>query len=284
MQWSGKEETDFLLRNGTLKDSATDITRISKLLTLTTRGRLFSAKQNLLSRSGVATEASGILNEGIYLPTSTLAQVGAVGLGGHLNKQGVNPFRKTGPNDDNTILGLEVSIENPLGIPAYAQAVTRNKQDKEGGNRLVGYLNDKINTTQKASNDTKPSFTDKLKSRFIKLDGPNILDSYSGGPGSVLGVGRTIIRMSPEQRTGKNNVILNDSGFFAQESYNDYSVFKRPSSLLIKGAQIFNQKGSLSRKYEELTKVSTDLIGKVTTTNEIASLQLFSNSVYKKDR
>ena len=109
MQWSGKEETDFLLRNGTLKDSATDITRISKLLTLTTRGRLFSAKQNLLSRSGVATEASGILNEGIYLPTSTLAQVGAVGLGGHLNKQGVNPFRKTGPNDDNTILGLEVA-------------------------------------------------------------------------------------------------------------------------------------------------------------------------------
>jgi len=281
--WSGKEETDFLLRNGTLKDSATDITRISKLLTLTTRGRLFSAKQNLLSRSGVATEASGILNEGIYLPTSTLAQVGVVGLGGHLNKQGVNPFRKTGevdnPDDGNTILGFDV--KNPLGIPTYAQTVTRKKQDEVGGNRLVGYLNDKINTTQKASNDTKLSFTDKLKSRFIKLDGPNILDSYSGGPGSVLGVGRTIIRMSPEQRTGKNNVILNDSGFFAQESYNDYSVFKRPSSLLIKGAQIFNQKGSLSRKYEELTKVSTDLIDKITTTNEIASLQLFSNSVYK---
>ena len=54
--------------------------------------------------------------------------------------------------------------------------------------------------------------------------------------------------------------------------------------MLIKGAQIFNQNGSLSRKYEELTKVSTDLIGKVTTTNEIASLQLFSNSVYKKDQ
>ena len=132
------------------------------------------------------------------------------------------------------------------------------------------------------------SFTDKLKSRFIKLDGPNILDSYSGGPGSVVGVGRTIIRMSPEQRTGKNNVSLSQSGFFTQTgststppiltrcnrlqvpsvnalgvkasgedlskgSYTDYSVFKRPKSIAIKGAQIFNPNASLSRKYEELT-------------------------------
>ena len=124
--------------------------------------------------------------------------------------------------------------------------------------------------------------------------------------------------MSPEQRTGKNNVILDQSGFFSQEnnsetpslltggnrfqvssanvfgvkasgedlsegSYYDYSVFKRPSSIAIKGAQIFNEKASLSRKYESLTGVSTDLLDKITTSNEIASLQLFSNSVYKED-
>mgnify|MGYP006089453545 CR=1 FL=1 len=215
-EWSGKEETDFLLRNGTLKDSATDITRISKLLTLTTRGKLFSVKQNLLSRSGVATEASGILNEGVYLPTSTLAQIGVVGLGGHLNKQGVNPFRKTGevdnPEDDgNTILGFDVT--NPLGLPAYAQVVRGDQ--KTGENRLVGYFNNKINRTQKPSS-ALGSFVNKLKGRFIKLDGPNILDSYSGGPGSVAGVGRTVIRMSPEQRTGKNNDKLAQSGFFTE--------------------------------------------------------------------
>jgi len=314
-EWSGKEETDFLLRNGTLKDSATDITRISKLLTLTTRGKLFSVKQNLLSRLGVATEASGILNEGVYLPTSTLAQVGVVGLGGHLNKQGVNPFRKTGPGDGNTILGFDV--KNPLGLPAYAQVVRGDQET--GENRLVGYFNNKINRTQKPSSGTTPSFTDKLKNRFIKLDGPNILDSYSGGPGSVVGVGYTTIRMSPEQRTGKNNVILDQSKFFAHTedkdtpsdiassvlsftsnifgfptipkatgedfsigSYTDYSVFKRPSSIAIKGAQIFNENASLSRRYEKLTKEST-FLNRVTTTNEIKSLQLFSNSVYKKD-
>ena len=313
-EWSGKEETDFLLRNGTLKDSATDITRISKLLTLTTRGKLFSVKQNLLSRLGVATEASGILNEGVYLPTSTLAQVGAVGLGGHLNKQGVNPFRKTGPDDANTILGFDVA--NPLGLPAYAQVVRGDQ--KTGENRLVGYFNNKINRTQKPSS-ALGSFVNKLKGRFIKLDGPNILDSYSGGPGSVAGVGYTTIRMSPEQRTGRNNVILDQSGFFTHTedkdtpsdiassvlsftsnifgfptipkatgedfsigSYTDYSVFKRPSSIAIKGAQIFNENASLSRRYEKLTKEST-FLNRVTTTNEINALQLFSNSVYRDD-
>ena len=69
-QWSGKEGADFLLRNGIITDSATDVSRITQLFTKTTRGKLFIAKQNLLSRSGVATEASGILNEGCLLYTS----------------------------------------------------------------------------------------------------------------------------------------------------------------------------------------------------------------------
>lgn len=312
-QWSGKEGADFLLRNGIITDSATDVSRITQLFTKTTRGKLFIAKQNLLSQAGVATEASGIVNEGIYLPTSTLAQVGTVGLGGHLNKNGVNPFRKTGPDDGNTILGFDVA--NPLGLPLYAQVVRKDQETQQ--NRLVGYFNNKINKTSGKSSSI-PSLFQSLTGNFVKLDGPNILDSYSGGPGSERGVGRTTIKMSPEQRTGKNNVILAQSGFFSQEnnsgtpslltggnrlqvssvnafgikasgedlsegSYYDYSVFKRPKSIAIKGAQIFNPNASLSRKYESLTGVSTDLLDKITTSNEIASLQLFSNSVYKDD-
>lgn len=310
-QWTGKEGADFLLRNGIITDSATDVSRITQLFTKTTRGRLFIAKQNLLSQAGVATEASGIINEGIYLPTSTLAQVGTVGLGGHLNKNGVNPFRKTGPDDGNTILGFDVA--NPLGLPLYAQVVRKDQETQQ--NRLVGYFNNKINKTSGKSSSI-PSLFQSLTGNFVKLDGPNILDSYSGGPGSERGVGRTTIKMSPEQRTGKNNVILAQSGFFSQEnnsgtpslltggnrlqvssvnafgvrasgedlsegSYYDYSVFKRPKSIAIKGAQIFNPNASLSRKYESLTGISTDLLDKITTSNEIASLQLFSNSVYK---
>ena len=81
-EWTGMEDSDFLLRNGILSDSKTDVRRITRLLTETTRGKLFTVKQNLLSRLGVATEASGILNEGFYSNDSTLAQVRAVGLGG----------------------------------------------------------------------------------------------------------------------------------------------------------------------------------------------------------
>ena len=208
---SRKLGEDFLLRDGNVSRSSTDVSRLTKLLFDTSRGDLFSAKQNMLSHSGVATEASGIVNEGIYIPTSTLAQAGVVALGGHLNKQGVNPFRKTGPDDGNTILGFDVT--NPLGIPLYAQVV-RNDQPNDQ-NRLVGYFNNKINKTQKASTST-PSLLQSLTGNFIKLDGPNILDSYSGGPGSTLGVGRTTINMSPEQRTGKNNVSLDQSGFFSE--------------------------------------------------------------------
>ena len=313
-EWTGMEDNDFLLRNGILSDSKTDFTRINKLLTQTTRGKLFTVKQNLLSRLGVATEASGILNEGFYSNDSTLAQVRAVGLGGHLNKQGINPFRRTGPDDGNTLIGFDVA--NPLGLPAYAQVVRGDQETKE--NRLVGYFNNKINKTSKISNDIIPSFTDKLKGRFIKLDGPNILDSYSGGPGSVAGVGRTTIKMSPEQRTGKNNVTLEQSGFFLHDgdketptfltpgnrqpvftaitppevkasgedlplgSYTNYSVFKRPSSIAIKGAQIFNENASLSRRYEKLTGETT-FLNQVTTTNVVGPLQIFQNSVYKQD-
>lgn len=124
--------------------------------------------------------------------------------------------------------------------------------------------------------------------------------------------------MSPEQRTGRNNVILDQSGFFSQTnnsetpsfltpgnrqpvssvnafteikasgedlplgSYTDFSVFKRPKSIAIRGAQIFNPNASLSRKYEELTGETT-FLNRVTTTNEINALQLFSNSVYRDD-
>ena len=63
------------------------------------------------------------------------------------------------PDDGNTILGFDVT--NPLGLPAYAQVVRGDQ--KTGENRLVGYFNNKINRTQKPSNGTIPSFTDKLK-------------------------------------------------------------------------------------------------------------------------
>jgi len=88
---------DSLVRGGTLTigKTADDVSRLTQLLLTpkTLQGPLFTAKQNLLSRQGVATQASPRgLNEGPYLPTSTLAQVAVSATGLHFNKQGINPI------------------------------------------------------------------------------------------------------------------------------------------------------------------------------------------------
>ena len=69
---------DFLLRQGAIVSSVNDTSRLTQLFT-TTRGLSFIANQNLLSRGSVKTEATlgpayagGTVNQGVYLPTSTL--------------------------------------------------------------------------------------------------------------------------------------------------------------------------------------------------------------------
>ena len=95
---------DFLLRGGIniVSDTKDDIIRLGKMFTdlKSPSGLLFIAKQQILSRTAVRTQTSGILNEGIYSPLNTLAQAGVVAFGGHLNKQGINPFAQTGAYAD----------------------------------------------------------------------------------------------------------------------------------------------------------------------------------------
>ena len=82
--------TDFLLRGGinAASDSLEDIRRLGKMFadTKSPNGLLFVAKQQLLSRTAVRTQTSGVLNEGIYTPLSTLSQAGLIIYGNHLNK------------------------------------------------------------------------------------------------------------------------------------------------------------------------------------------------------
>jgi hypothetical protein len=128
---------DFVLRGGinAATDSLTDIKRLGKMFvdTKSPNGLLFIAKQQLLSRTAVRTQASGILNEGIYSPLNTLAQAGVSAFGGHLNKQGINPFSETGayannpnlystrvkpfqPTDQNRLAELYRAVTNNLSI------------------------------------------------------------------------------------------------------------------------------------------------------------------------
>jgi len=157
-----------------IEKSAIDVKRLSKWFSQPLlNGTLFTAKQNLLSRTAVPAQggtpqAPKLLNEGIYTPLSTLAQAGVVAFGGHLNKQGLNPFE-----------GIGLSYTPNLYLDKVKSS---NQNDNYKENRLYNLYETHI--TEKNPN-------------------PNII-SYNGGPGSILGVGKTDIKFA-DQRTGKNN-------------------------------------------------------------------------------
>ena len=167
--------TDFLLRGGTnaVRDSIIDVQRLGKMFkdTKSPNGLLFIAKQQLLSRTAVRTQTSGILNEGVYSPLNTLVEAGLVSTGGHLVKQGLNPFADTGAYANNNAL--------------YNSKVKSSQPKSE--NRLVELLNLNSNTI----NGTKKNGT-------TLNNGINVM-TYTGGPGSILGIGNTGIRYQNEK-------------------------------------------------------------------------------------
>ena len=190
---------DFILRGGinAIRDSVTDIKRLTKMFfdLKSPNGLLFIAKQNVLSNVAVRTQTSGIINEGIYTPLNTLAEAGVVAFGGHLNKQGINPFEETGAYANNP---------NLYSVKVKTNQLTEN-------NRLAR-LYQLISTNA----------SDKLDG-FI-LNNGNVL-TYDGGPNSILGIGKTNIRFpSPEQRTGKQNKYFVDNNNFFIGKNNQRSV------------------------------------------------------------
>ena len=188
---------DFLVRGGLLAPvrSVQDASRLFQLYTQTPVGTFFTLKQNLLSRIGTDMDggytsftsfigkgislgnpfglSNGPLNQGIYTPLSTLGQA-LVNAGGiHLFKQGINPLTG-GPKYETMIAPLGAFI-NGLG------AVRVNELGKVqfSNNRLVNLYQGKI-TSKNGSNDTE-------------------LFTYSGGPGSVLGIGDTVIKTASKR-------------------------------------------------------------------------------------
>jgi len=220
--------------------AAKDVERISKWFTDTSspRGLIFTINQNLLSRSGVKTEATfglgyggGVINEGIYNPASTLAQIAVEGwTGTHLNKQGLNPFKSTGAYTDS---GLLNQIFDTGGINLYNDVIKNNnklevnnfpeikKETEQIPNPLFNPdLNLLGGEQQEFLFKDKYSLTGGYKNRLLDIwynkqlgtDGSNNILSYGGGPGSILGIGQTNIRFS-DQRTGERNINFNKPYF-----------------------------------------------------------------------
>lgn len=125
---------DFLLRGGlnAVTDTAEDVLRLGKMFLnpKNPSGLLFTAKQNLLSRTAVRTQTSSFLNEGTYTPLSTLAQAGVNAFGGHLNKQGINPFAETGAySNNNRLYYNRVKILNNRLLDFYDTKIQQRTDD-----------------------------------------------------------------------------------------------------------------------------------------------------------
>jgi len=196
---------DFLLRGGTLTPSRAiqDVSRLTKMFFdfKSPNGVLFTAKQNLLSRTNVKTQASGILNQGAYLPTSTLLQVAGNAFGIHLNKQGLDPTKGTGPNAGGNNLFNLLGLRDPLGLPVYTENLSRIQSEET--NRLVQLKYKKIGPDKTDPLDTNAGLINNLVrsnifstllSSFNQIS-PSETEilKYGGGPGSTLGIGKTIL-------------------------------------------------------------------------------------------
>ena len=189
------QSEDFLLRGGLNAplDAAADVVRLTKMFFdwKSPMGLLFTSKQNLLSRIAVRTQASkGWANEGIYTPLSTLTQSGIGFAGGHVNKQGINPFK--GVRTYSEVMGPPQIEDEITSTPSFGSSFETdnflingfggNESSEDLNNRLYGLYKTKI-----VSQEYK-----YMTENLISSDPLQIL-KYKGGPNSKLGIGKTII-------------------------------------------------------------------------------------------
>jgi len=200
---------DFILRDGYLAPikALKDVSRLAQMFIdlKSPRGLFFTLKQNLLSRVNVKTQASyglgyfgGAMNQGAYLPIGTILDAALGWAGIHLNKNGLNPVGSLGGP-----AGVNRGAKGGAGALNPYSVVVRNDQSLIE-NRLVDFES-KISRDQSGkygSNTTSPlgqaieSITSGIANFNVnpgeKQDTP-VLYSYGGGPGSILGIGKTFI-------------------------------------------------------------------------------------------
>ena len=209
---SAKFSQDFPKRGGlySIRAAAEDAIRIRKFLTDFPKGANYTLKQIGLQKSNPFIETGkngGRINTRTYnLNTNMLLSVLTAGDGIYYPRSGATPL--TLLNDNNK----------------YANIVSRKEKTN---NRLVNLSNKNKNKID----------TFKFNELGISVD-PNLLFEYQGGPGSLYGIGNTIIR-KPTDNQGyiydinnpKNNFIYNISPVSSSILYNTSNT---PSSILSK--------------------------------------------------
>ena len=211
--------TDGLIRGGAvthLERQLTDAARIGKFL-ITGKGIAFITKQvglqlsNPKIREGTLTNPAKSNSRTYNLGVNTLAQVAASGTGLHVKREGLLPTSFDGYIDD---LDKTRATDN--------------------NNRLIQFFEEKIapDTTIKPPTTNQPESTPESGNIFNQIgnavnsflgipDKPETLYSYTGGPGSLYGIGNTTIRRYINTNQGAikrdkfifKDIIVQDNGF-----------------------------------------------------------------------
>tara|TARA_R110000803_G_scaffold64127_2_gene125019 strand:- start:1925 stop:4801 length:2877 start_codon:yes stop_codon:yes gene_type:complete len=321
---------DFLWRGGLSApiDAARDVSRLTQMMfdLKSPNGFEFIAKQNLLSRTAVKTEASfgigyggvtppnfingnggGAVNAGIYLPTSTLAQAAVGFTGTHLNLLGLDP---SSPMNGNSGGGLFPGA----GLNPYFDTIKANNNPATYDTKFEDYQEKVLNPLwltqiqqipldQGITEATEPEFNLVTRQRLVESDQTNfknrlvnlnnlhstsnspIILSYTGGPGSILGIGSTDI-MFADQRTGFNNPLyVSDESYFLGGAGSNRNRYNRnPESKQFRpklGASIIAS-GVFPNDKESLTKGTDDNILQDLNSNQstIRNAQLSSDGFF----
>jgi hypothetical protein len=155
------------------------------------RGLIFTAKQEALGRQETIIrtgQGQGLFAAGAnkyYSPLNTILQAGVLSIGYHLNQKGLNPFDKsyfTAQDKANGYYGTTLTANGSVGTTV-----------PNGGNARLSILFNAKQTSTDTLNVAQKTLYEGIYNGNL-TDG-NVLFSYSGGPGSFLGIGKTNIRI-----------------------------------------------------------------------------------------
>ena len=265
---AGKYSIDFPIRGGAkaVTDKVTDTIRITKFFGDLQRGPFFIAKQVGLQLTNPRSEVGSVLGSipytQVYLPTNTLAQVGVQGSGLHFDRPGVSP--KT---NEQLKYAFVVNQQNVLNTGA--------------SNRLLALYNTKI-----VPNGYPSVNPDSYKKLGIDVTSQFNLFKYNNGPGSLYGLGDTLIPrisnttptdaaiVSSKKHEGKSIIPLNYSQYI--KATNLYLSQSRQLPLVQSTVGYIDGVNSLNNRGQQTGSITA--YGLIPTSTHSIDFSTFSNN------
>jgi hypothetical protein len=218
------------------KSSVNDQIRISKFLTDKAKGPLFIQRQiglqftnpkletrkiNLNAFGFIGGLTTGLFNAANDLlpgPTrlynegkNTLAQIPVTAFGQHFERHGLSYIQ-----DDNTKYLAVARNNNENGnnrlIGLKNKLIKNNITDPRSGNIILGVANSILGAINVFNTIVGKGTNPLLPTLPLLQPADLIIDQYSGGPGSVYGVGQTIIRRYDVTSNGSNSQAPQEKG------------------------------------------------------------------------